>query len=766
LISVTDAAKYLADRDVDPLTATLVVPDKQVGAVLVVGTVTTRLNRLVRAVEKAERDRKTRERSEAARQRVETTRARTAAATARQSSSRPASSLFGSRVPAAPSTRGGGGGESGFLGGLEGGAFGTAAMAFLKRYVPPIAIAGAAAGGVHSTLGRIADPKKQKAWNDVGAGWGPDSVAINAYHGVKGWFDRGGPSSVASGVATAYRDASDFVESKASDAAQIARDSWSTATTKLDESAKASQQVLSEAWESVKVTAGKYREEVDEWLRNQGTTLREWFDSIVSGLRSSISLQAIRTMAYDWLDRLRQWFGNKFGMGGGKGSSGGGNVPTPAPDLSALNPAKRGQTFDTHELLYGPKETQLGSAPATGSTGFGAGGVASGSQFFKPSMGSGVDALSNQQLQFAGKYKSQGGGIGPTPVAGSPATPSLLSMGGKYQAPAGKQVDALGASGGAIVGAVNDAERGYKNTGSIVLRDPETGKVLGQYRYVTGGGGHGSAPEAEYKIGSMMQGGSLGDRWVLTQKGQPTDTAQDPGIPGVSGPRTRTELRIHEAHGQGTLGCVGILGGHEVYQDFERNLLHVLSKNGGSATLRLGSPEAHRVMQNMTPVPRGASQQTLDRIKNQEGQPEGASAVPLSSPAGPKGVAPSSTDSEQPPAPAPKSNPFLPGSSSWSPASGASAWSAAPQPSSSATATPAPTSTSAPAASVQHEDEAKPTTLEESGQVQYQPDSSSEDSPAPGPASSAPRGKRVDIDDIPTVHPDVHLAVVAASDMA
>jgi len=56
------------------------------------------------------------------------------------------------------------------------------------------------------------------------------------------------------------------------------------------------------------------------------------------------------------------------------------------------------------------------------------------------------------------------------------------------------------------------------------------------------------------------------------------------------------------AHGDRTLGCIGILGGDQVFADFENNLMYVIKKNGGHVRLRLGSPDAASIVKRMTPT--------------------------------------------------------------------------------------------------------------------------------------------------------------------
>ena len=150
-------------------------------------------------------------------------------------------------------------------------------------------------------------------------------------------------------------------------------------------------------------------------------------------------------------------------------------------------------------------------------------------------------------------------------------------------------------NGGIVLPAVTDQNRAYRNTGTITL--PGSDGKLHTYSFVTGGGGRGSAPTGTYDVGEFATGGAIGDRWTLTAVGQPHDTAFDPVLNAE-----RSALRIHMAHGDRTLGCIGILGGDRVFADFENNLMYVIKKNGGHVRLRLGSPDANSITSRMTPT--------------------------------------------------------------------------------------------------------------------------------------------------------------------
>ena len=150
-------------------------------------------------------------------------------------------------------------------------------------------------------------------------------------------------------------------------------------------------------------------------------------------------------------------------------------------------------------------------------------------------------------------------------------------------------------NGNIVLPAVTDQTRAYRNTGTITL--PGSDGKAHTYTFVTGGGGRGSAPTGEYDVGEFATGGAIGDRWRLTQVGQPHDTAFDPALNAE-----RSALRIHMAHGDRTLGCIGVLGGERVFADFENDLMYVIKKNGGHVRLRLGSPDANSILNRMQPT--------------------------------------------------------------------------------------------------------------------------------------------------------------------
>lgn len=139
---------------------------------------------------------------------------------------------------------------------------------------------------------------------------------------------------------------------------------------------------------------------------------------------------------------------------------------------------------------------------------------------------------------------------------------------------------------------LNERDRGYRNTGTITLRDPVSDAVLGSYDFATGGFGRGSAPFGVYELGMFRDTNDdphrIGPRWMIRQEGQPEDgQAYDPRVNDV-----RTSLELHAAKRRpGTKGCIGVLGGERVWEDFIRNLTRIVDQVGRVVFTLAGNPE-------------------------------------------------------------------------------------------------------------------------------------------------------------------------------
>jgi len=127
---------------------------------------------------------------------------------------------------------------------------------------------------------------------------------------------------------------------------------------------------------------------------------------------------------------------------------------------------------------------------------------------------------------------------------------------------------------------LNESSRQFRNTGTITLRHPIYGFVLGTYQFVTGGFGRGSAPFGVYEIGNFRNDGWIGPRWELHRPGfhpRRGFSAFDRRIR-----KMRTWLQLHSMHGmnKGTFGCIGVFGGRRVWSDFVAHVRLILGLIG------------------------------------------------------------------------------------------------------------------------------------------------------------------------------------------
>ena len=153
---------------------------------------------------------------------------------------------------------------------------------------------------------------------------------------------------------------------------------------------------------------------------------------------------------------------------------------------------------------------------------------------------------------------------------------------------------------------LNERDREYRNTGTITLRDPITGALLGSYEFATGGFGRGSAPFGTYELGAFRGTNDdprrIGPRWMIKQLGQSEDgEAYDPRVKG-----TRTALELHSAgHLSGSAGCIAVRGGPEVWEEFMRNLHHIIDEGGQVVFTLTGNPDAAPPASEPIPVATG-----------------------------------------------------------------------------------------------------------------------------------------------------------------
>lgn len=129
---------------------------------------------------------------------------------------------------------------------------------------------------------------------------------------------------------------------------------------------------------------------------------------------------------------------------------------------------------------------------------------------------------------------------------------------------------------------LDQSHRGYRNTGTLVLRDPFSNEVIGRYRMVTGGFGRGSAPFGRYVVGEFLDD-SHGPRWNIHAPGERDGEVWDPKVND-----TRTEIQLHRLNSDaGTLGCVGIVATKQQWRAFV-DKVHYITGVLGRASFSVG----------------------------------------------------------------------------------------------------------------------------------------------------------------------------------
>lgn len=138
-------------------------------------------------------------------------------------------------------------------------------------------------------------------------------------------------------------------------------------------------------------------------------------------------------------------------------------------------------------------------------------------------------------------------------------------------------------AGSPFVVKLNENNRYFRNSGTITLYDPWDGHIIGEYKFVTGGAGQGALPLGSYEIGAYRDDGGTSftrdskefrRRWMIRQTGLEDGEALDKN-------GKRNELELHSIHSSGrTIGCMGVMGGPEVWDDFVSKLQYVISSVG------------------------------------------------------------------------------------------------------------------------------------------------------------------------------------------
>lgn len=357
-ISVTGANQFLRSGVLKE--ATLVVPDKGVGALLSVTLVNQRLNRLAKVVEDAVkaadiREAKSQRDAAAANYRVAAARRAQSRFADEEDASSAGSTGTGHQwfgFGGGSSGGGGGGGHSGvldfledYLGikgiskglkllgkggsklgrlGLQAGKLGKFAK-FAKFGLREIPFLGEAV-----TAGSILYGVSQGQGKRYAAGAGVGALVGGAL-GILG-----GPAGIVAGAAmgagvgtglvdfdldkyfvSAWGSLTDTVSRKATQVKEIATQAWDSVVKTWDVGTASISHSVHTGWKNFTDAASKYATQIEDWVGRQGATLSTWFDDIVHKLREYINTFELKRIAGDWLDQLRNWLNNKFGGPGG-----------------------------------------------------------------------------------------------------------------------------------------------------------------------------------------------------------------------------------------------------------------------------------------------------------------------------------------------------------------------------------------------------------------------------------------------------------------
>ncbi len=318
-IRVTDAYDKL-QRQSGPLKAgtygeaTLVVPDRSVGALLSVNIVTTRLARLVTLMERVQkdserRDRQARDYAEKHSRRIDGLEATAAAA----ASSRPGGVVGSS----AGGPKGGGGGGPNLLEALGACTIGKRVLSFVRRGLlgtrgsivglQRLVRLGMGAVGAYDVAKSVSVGKDISGWDSAALGFaiakGPGAIAgyvlgdiYNSFRDPKGYQERAFQDMADNNkwlTDQGWMTEPEFAKSLRKDV----QDKWHEAT-------GAVATAFTAAWQSFSEVAAKWRDKSVSWFEREGEAVAVWLGSVGSRLKDSLSKFNLTDMIKEWLKKL------------------------------------------------------------------------------------------------------------------------------------------------------------------------------------------------------------------------------------------------------------------------------------------------------------------------------------------------------------------------------------------------------------------------------------------------------------------------------
>jgi hypothetical protein len=316
MISVTNASKFLHSPDGQDH-ATLVVPDRAIGAMVTVNAMLTRMTRLVRIVDDyQQKEAKARRRLEQDAKVVKPSGAPViglkAAGVATGSSSSHGGvieNLIEQKLlkeafkKALPMTKMGGRVLGRTLGALSlPGLIDEMGPTMKDLQGKPSGMAGV--GYYFKQLGRAFDPRnwKEGGGEDGGGGLTPDT----------------GPG-LGDKIKEKWNESTKWIGEKTDVIVTKAGDAWDEATVAFKKTSSLVGQTIADTWKSVKESFSGYQNDVGKWIVAESRSVQTWLESIMTELRSGISSVNLRQLGLQWMDDLRAWMKQLIGGGGGGG---------------------------------------------------------------------------------------------------------------------------------------------------------------------------------------------------------------------------------------------------------------------------------------------------------------------------------------------------------------------------------------------------------------------------------------------------------------
>ena len=340
-ISVTGAGRYLRNGILPE--ATLVVPEKSIGALLTVTQVVNRLKQLQTTFAEAAKDAQKQAQHQKFLASVKQPQG-IGIATPVKKDTRFKTKAEYDRIAREEQNEGGGGGRGGGTFNLLRNA-GMGAGRFALRAAPWVA----AAAGTLGVVNNVMSGENVSLWNagTAGAGYGAiigsmllpglgmiPGAAIGAAIGI-------GAAVVYNArdqIAAKWGEMTTIVSNASNKIVALASEKWDAIIKTTEGGFNYISNLISENYKKFTSSVAEYYDELSTWLSKQGKNLSDWLDDITKRLHSYMSTIDMKTLAADWLARFKKWLEDKFGGGISPPGTYAGNGPSGATN-PGTNPA-------------------------------------------------------------------------------------------------------------------------------------------------------------------------------------------------------------------------------------------------------------------------------------------------------------------------------------------------------------------------------------------------------------------------------------------